>query len=436
MIFTRRSIQTHLDDLKNFVSHRAVEELAARLNIPGKDRLAAMWEVVILSAFARHGAIDYEKALDSGKKPDVQFRGRDGLDFIADVTCISDEGLDKDNPIDFLYKNILLTAKRLNLPPGGINLQVKGAQKESSRGVRTTLKLPKHGEIPRFVKQVIEVEFKRQLKQGNKKLHLQIDDEEASILLSIEIGTTRFNSVGHPSYDIPFIIDRNPLYSALSSKAKKQLKSAKGNVGIIVCDGDCKTISSTLRRERNDVAAICLEFFRQYRSVDFILIFSVSEQSDGLSLNSANKKKIATVQLMARPGFAKIKNVKDLLAKILPEFPVPINTPVNAAYLAKQEGFGSGHRGGFTVSRNKVKISSRVIMELLSGRKSIEEFNGDYEWDGKVQESKVLSMINPFESKIREGRLPIKISVEKSLDDDWLEFEFGEPDAAVLDFKS
>ena len=116
------------------------------------------------------------------------------------------------------------------------------------------------------------------------------------------------------------------------------------------------------------------------------------------------------------------------------EFPAPINTPVNAAYRSVEKGYGPGHRGGYTRSGNKMKISSRVVMELLSGRKTIEEFNNDYEWVSEVPKNKGLSQVNPFELYLKKGMLPIKVSIEEGIDDDWLEFEFGEPDPAVYKF--
>jgi hypothetical protein len=50
MIFARRTLQRRLDELRVSLDEDTVAKFAARLNCPGKARLAAMWEVAILHA--------------------------------------------------------------------------------------------------------------------------------------------------------------------------------------------------------------------------------------------------------------------------------------------------------------------------------------------------------------------------------------------------
>lgn len=67
--------------------------------------MAAMWEVVILHALSLQSAVATEEPLASGRRPDVRFDdGRIG--FTADITCVSDEGLDEANPNHELSQEI------------------------------------------------------------------------------------------------------------------------------------------------------------------------------------------------------------------------------------------------------------------------------------------------------------------------------------------
>ena len=94
-------------------------------------------------------------------------------------------------------------------------------------------------------------------------------------------------------------------------------------------------------------------------------------------------------------------------------------------------GFG----GGFTIEWPRVKLSATMLMNLLSGRISIEEFNDRHDWtSGSVQSRGRFP--NAFERALREGRLPKAIAVESSPDDDddWLVIDFGLSDAAVSPF--
>ncbi|MDU7521861.1 MAG: hypothetical protein E7K72_10770 [Roseomonas mucosa] len=97
MIFSRRAIQRRLDELRDPLGAKTVGKLADRLNRPGKDRMAAMWEVVILQALIPLGAIKNEVALPFGRRPDLSFIGPN-VSFVADITTVSDEGLDERNP--------------------------------------------------------------------------------------------------------------------------------------------------------------------------------------------------------------------------------------------------------------------------------------------------------------------------------------------------
>ena len=69
------------------------DKTANRLNEPGSDRLAAMWEVVFLYAFSQIGNVRSEQPLANGKKPDIGFTfpGETAVRLIADITAVSDE---------------------------------------------------------------------------------------------------------------------------------------------------------------------------------------------------------------------------------------------------------------------------------------------------------------------------------------------------------
>jgi hypothetical protein len=134
MIFTRRSLQRRLDELRATLGDAAVGGLAARLNRPGRDSLSAMWELVVLHGLARHGQVVSEQPLGSGRRPDVRFVNGN-ISFTADITTVSDEGLDEANPYQALSEEIEIAKKRLGLPIGGVDLRIHSRQ-EKDTGVR------------------------------------------------------------------------------------------------------------------------------------------------------------------------------------------------------------------------------------------------------------------------------------------------------------
>lgn len=81
-----------------------------------------------------------------------------------------------------------------------------------------------------------------------------------------------------------------------------------------------------------------------------------------------------------------------------------------------------------------LKISSRVLHELLAGRISSDRFMELHGWDASRPGNGFSG--NLFKLTLESGRMIKTIRVEPGgdEDDDWLEFEFGAPDPAVSPF--
>jgi hypothetical protein len=76
-----------------------------------------------------------------------------------------------------------------------------------------------------------------------------------------------------------------------------------------------------------------------------------------------------------------------------------------------------------------VKMSSRMLLELLSGNRTIGQF---------LQEYRMEPGHNPFSRALAEGRLISKVTIERQpdKDDDCAIVEFGDPDPAVVRFRT
>jgi hypothetical protein len=76
------------------------------------------------------------------------------------------------------------------------------------------------------------------------------------------------------------------------------------------------------------------------------------------------------------------------------------------------------------MSGDKIKLSSRTVLDLLAENITYEEFPETYK--------------DYFKKRANEGKLLDEIEIEKApdeKDDDWLTIKFGKPDAAVSPFK-
>ncbi|ACM39273.1 hypothetical protein Avi_9521 (plasmid) [Allorhizobium ampelinum S4] len=436
MIYARRALQRRLDELRVKIGNEAVDAVVARLNEPGKDRVAAMWEVVVLHGLATTGGLESENALPSGRRPDVWFDG-DVIRFVADVTSVSDDGLDVQNPHAELGELLNKAKNKLKLPIGGLDMRVHSRDELSSRGRRTFLKLPPRRKLSEFVKEEILPKLREQLAAGAKVLRVMIADEDVGIEIVIDPSKSPINSYGFAAYDVPTIKDKNPLYNALKAKAD-QLRGAEGISGIILGDGDCAALAERQASPRSvSCEAIARECLRQYSSLDFVLLLTIREGRR--SFFPPTQPELRThATLICRDESSVRGELETTFRAMLEKFPRPVNMPVNGALRAREARYEMGHHGGYKLSGQKIRVSSRELVEVLAGLRTFDN-NGarNVELAGPLPHS--TSHVSAlFLRQVVNGHLPVKITVEKTDEndnDDWIEFDFGEPDPAITPYK-
>lgn len=433
MIYRRRALQRRLDELRDVLDGEAVDKLAARLNRPGKDRVAAMWELVVLYSLSKCGLLQNEVALASMRRPDILFE-QGALRLIADVTTISDESLDNGNPYRELIQLIEIAKNKLKLPCGGLDLRIRAKHESTKRGTRTVLLLPPRGRLQEFVSQLIVPQLREQMTAGTFPLHIAIDDDDVGIDVTIDPTMSPYTSVGFAAYDAPKIKDQNPLYNALKAKAD-QLRGADGITGVIVGDGDCVALSDrSTNWEEVSTMQIVAEFFRQFSSVDFILLLSIRESRHGLSSYSPPVLQ-NDVRLFVRDGCDARLELNALFQAMVEHFPRPAMMPVNGSLRACEDGYDLGHHGGFSMTRSGViRLGLREFTEIFAGLRTLQD-NGakNVEAVRKLpQEPNQLRAI--VLRNLKDGRLPVSIEIIKTGEDDnddWIEIRFGEIDPAI-----
>jgi hypothetical protein len=429
-------VQRRLDELRVTLYEDAISKLAARLNRPGKDRLAAMWEVAILHALSKLGDLGNEVTLASGRRPDVVF-ANGGLTFTADITTVSDDGLDEQNPYEELRKLIEACKIRLGLKIGGMDLRVGSRREQTARGTRTVLRLPDRRRLSEFVRDQIEPRLRQQIDEGKEVLHVGIEDAHVTIQVTVDPRKSPYSSGSYAAYDAPTIKDRNPLYNALRSKAG-QVRGASGLLGVIVGDGDSRAFTDQ-QNNWSDVSARAIvdEFLRQYASVHFVLLLSVREERTGWSPVNPPIRRLHG-QLVVSRTTAVPAELEQLFHRMMAEMPQPVAMPINAALRSREAGYGLGHHGGSQMSDRRIKLSAREVLEVLAGRRTVQEMNASHDWHAAADRPQARTKPNFFERCLQEGRLPSSITVIKTDEndsDDWIEVEFGDPDPAIRPFR-
>ncbi len=436
MIFARRALQRRLDELRPNLGDAAVDSIVMRLNSPGKDRLAAMWEVVVLHGLANAGSLESEKELPTGRRPDAWF-ANDDFRFVADVTCVSDDGLDQQNPYAELGELIEKAKTRLKLPMGGVDIRVHSREENSRRGRRTILKLPSRNKLVDFVENVILPTFRDQLSAGAQVLRISINDDEVGIDVVVDPSKSPYSSYSFAAYDVPTIKDRNPLYNALKSKAE-QLRAAPGVKGIILGDGDCAALSERDPSSRSFTAeAIAGELLRQYSSIDFVLMLTIREDRQPWFSTTRPKRWVHPILVCQRDS-AISEKLEAVFQAMLGAFPRPINMPVNGARRAREAHYEMGYHGAGELNKTRIRISSRELIEVLAGLRTLDDNGARNVEAARRLQSRPNATKAAFFQQLWEGRLPTRIDVEKTDEnenDDWVTFEFGDADPSIAPFK-
>jgi len=124
--------------------------------------------------------------------------------------------------------------------------------------------------------------------------------------------------------------------------------------------------------------------------------------------------------------------VRAYLDRALKHLPFPVLDAHNAALRIDEPTPGRGTLG-ISMDSNRIRLSARVVLDLLAGKISHEEFQRTYGWDTASERAQP----NPFTQAVECGQLFTAASVDVGgdADDDWLEFSFGKPDPAAAPFR-
>lgn len=427
-LFGRRRLQRILDENVEFLTENHLTTACNLLNTPRDDYIATEWEQVILNAASKLGRVDYEPKMKGSRTPDLLFRSNDPpIEFIADITSASDKGLNKLNPFEALNEE-LWRYLRMNdlLSTGGFHVQVDRYQQAVYRGSKTKvrLKLPKRAEFEIKIFNSGFRAFLGKVRQYPQQQHrFDAIGSDTGVHFTYDPRAHGRLAGGHPSFDVASIIDSNPVYNALKSKGD-QLKATgfSGFAGVILCDGGCQMLRSTMSGwQTYRIEEIIRLFLSQFDSVAFVATFVVKE----LSSFSSDRHLLVEHKLYLNPKHA-VDNLvlAEMLVKLHKLLPEPQFTPENALARVKSRE-AKGRYYGKIVMGSTVKMSARLLSEVLAGRTTVQDFYG------------MKAGENPFDRMLAAGRLITKVTIEPNPneDDDTVTIEFGEPDVAVSQFR-
>ena len=407
-----------------------------RLNQADDSSLDAEWEVVLLNAFSKVGGVRHEPKFPGPKKPDIHFISvsEPHQEFIADIATISDRGIEKQNPIQPLYQQMIDIVKKLGLRANSFSMRAEGNSGEIFReGAKPRLKIPTHS---KFEKDVFNEKFYGFLdeisKSPNEQRGIGIKNSDTDIAITYN-PAQRFAGLSHLSFKQITSLIQNTVYNRLEEKVGKLTGAEyKAPLAVILCDGGCSYLGDRHHPSTYGIDDVIRYFLNQYPEISFVLTFFV-EQHFG---HGAYRKVIP--QLYKGKFFPSIgTDIVNCISKLVEVLPIAERNAVNAVNHLKsiRQNEGRDFIGGLEVSNSEIKISARVLLDLLAGRITQEDFFKAYKFGPRRRRG--VAIFQSLLSKLKQRKLITEINVEKTedeRDDDWLAIRFSEPDPAIFPF--
>ena len=148
-------------------------------------------------------------------------------------------------------------------------------------------------------------------------------------------------------------------------------------MGVFLCDASCDSLNNDMHGvEEYTQDQIIHKAFTDNTSLSFAVALTPEEQRPlfGIRTKKYIKSKFYSNTHAKYPVNDQFFSNLKIIEKY---FPVPQTMPINVKRNPSNRDEGHSHYGGFTMSDNKIKISSRMITELFAGVLDFGKFNRD-----------------------------------------------------------
>jgi hypothetical protein len=446
-VYSRRTLQRIIDENASFLKKGQIKKQVQRLNEMHKDMtLAWEWEVVLINALSKIGRVQYEKKFGCETRPDIFYESFDsgGINFVADVTAVSDKGLDESNPFEALMDDLIERVERYGL--NGNNFFIDVGRQEGFVGGEPKIKLKLPGRA-RFDQEIFSNKFNEFIKNilinRHRKHIYSLKTDDADVVITYD-PALRYASGHYACYSEILSKTENTVYSALTRKAY-QLKVCgfEGPIGIFLCDGGSTLFEKKTRCGGSySIAEVIKYFLSNHKEISFVVTHTIKRKQVRLSFNSGQYTYMNDYRVYGNVTKNSLfADLEKSIEGMVNNFPTPVCEPINAICRLKgpRHNMGISHAGGLMIAHGgestKIKISARILTELLAGKLDQRDF---LEMHGFFSSQLATSHIaNPFDTVLQRGRLIHDINLEKSEaeDDDWVVFEFKGDDPAISPFK-
>ena len=472
-IFSRRTLQRLINENSSILNKTQTKKHVDSLNLnknkyqewleSGKNindlieiYLNTEWEVALLNSLSKFGKVTHEGKIGKSE-PDIFYTSnKNDFEFVGDITCITGKQ-DKDN-IALAFKNEFKEIIDREHPSGYWEIFLRGNSREMDFcDAKPRLMLEGKSQWKEIFDSQEFITFIECVKRNSERkdsFTYQKNKENPepcppnqiemyrNVLVNIEVRyePRNFYQVEYRQFDDRKIvsIENDEIYKSLLKKYNQLIKTQeeyKGYLGIFLCDG----IGNTFNRGdsvHKGSREVIQKFLYNHKEIDFVLTLTSQTNQYNFYDQKANIKTTLFQGYGNKLNSEIIQLLENDLVKSFPKHRRTITNARNALkyrFIDKETIVSSGGCG-LIVSSDQVKISLRLLQEILAGKIPWDRvfyylgFKGIY---------KTSSIPNRFLTMLNSGKLFSEIKIEKGEneeDDDWIVFKFKD-DPAISPFK-
>lgn len=285
--FARRVIHNKLELLRRGVlTSEQADRFVGQLNSASRHVVATEWELVVTAAVAQHANVKYE-ALVGACHPDLCVNRANryrGINFIADITAVSDRGVEDQNPIEFARERVVMMAIKRGVDVNAFRWSV--GDRFDGRYPDQVLKLllPSKHDLQSFLETSIRPFLDGIKNDPARAVDISWTSPGIDLKLSYRPDGSFSGTRGVLAL-VPYSKTRNPLYGALKRKAAALSKSKfRGVRGIIVGDAGSNSLRQSYGGSQSfEAKEIIVEFLQNFESVHFVTTSRYEHQSSYMS---------------------------------------------------------------------------------------------------------------------------------------------------------
>lgn len=425
-----------LDDMAVHIDASKLGDLRARLEnkrveqaLPAEIELAVMW------ALSTMGDLDVEPEWYGAGRPDVYTEYLfEGYLCAVEITAISDGRLSQEEDMRRVATRLCEAANKIRRGQGKhLYFHFSEVHGYTETGYMRRRNVDKDF-IP--TEEIVE-QLRAWLAQKGKRLPLQLLQGKTHVVVSWHETpksphSNFFSSMPAEAYSL----EDNPLHDALKYKAE-QLASPtfEGLRCVVVADVGAKLLrfqDDGMRTQGAVTGRQVIEHFLRGAAgaVDVVLVISPFRSNHSYPREPIYWR----ASLYVRPGLQLPEIGVNKLVAALPQARFEgyqaRSLQQQAAFRHDASGWYVGTRISVERSRMTIKISSRALLDLLSGRITVEQFQHFTGLEDKPEQR------NIFKHRLEQGDILSDVKIERGgldEDDDWLVIELKQdPSAAQL----